>query len=467
MEMENNSWLPTLQKALDQRFTWLTTSEAPKLHNSLRQFYSAYSALYNILLTKGLVKPDPYKNESRVTELAMPDIGAFNEAHKHDQFSLRLANFDNQLDYIVNFYTLSVDTLTQDKIKILLAVIKFIDWLRMTPDSTSPNTQVMASIIATERQRPTFDPLSAKNFGESLKKLEVMTKEIAAILKEFSDYNREFYKAEVREQLLSKMPRSEMTVSAIKKKFAVVLKGRPFYVELIEEILNEDFSPDSAKLQIKILKSLATEAAAEEKKAPKKPESFKPYLIEGLNAIGSTGVTLGEILPKLELNHKLYQNKKKSLREKIKEILASIVNKEADPVVYSGESIDPNKKDGIVKESIAYNQFLVEFEKKSKILKALVAQGPAASKLEAMEEPQLVELLERNIRDMQIYHRQLAFLDEFFKSGVDKEDKARVKGIKPDLSTIKNAVSKAAGKKLDYLAAKEEAAQFKKLGISL
>ena len=111
--------------------------------------------MYNILLNKGTVKPDPYKNESKVTDLVMPEIGAFIETNKHDQFSLRLANYDNQLDYIVNFYTLSCEKLTQDKIKILLAVVKFIDWVRPTPDSSSPNTQMMAGIITAERQRPT------------------------------------------------------------------------------------------------------------------------------------------------------------------------------------------------------------------------------------------------------------------------------------------------------------------------
>jgi hypothetical protein len=465
--MAENSWLPTLKKALDQRYAWLSGSELPKLRGSFRQFYTAYSTLYNILLTKGTIKPDPYKNESKVSDLVMPETSAFSEANKHDQFSLRLANYDNQLDYIVNFYTLSAEALTQDKIKILLAVIKFIDWVRMTPDTSSPNTQVMADIITAERQRPTFDPLAAKNFGESLKKLEVATKEIIALLKEFSDYNREDYKAEVREQLLSNMGRAEMTIPHIKKNFHGVFKNRPFYTELIEEILKEDFSPDALSLQKKVLKSLAVEGASESNEKPKRQESFKPYLIEGLNAIGSIGMTLGDILSKIEVNHKLYQNKKKSLGEKIKELFAAILNKEPESVVYSGETADPNKNGGIIKETISYNHFREELEKKSKILRALAAQGPAASKLEVMEEAQLCELLDRNIRDIHVFHRQLSFLDEFFKSGVDKEDKGKVKGIKPELSTIKNAVSKATGKKLDYLAAQEEAAQFKKLGIDL
>ncbi|MDR1470482.1 MAG: hypothetical protein LBT00_14470 [Spirochaetaceae bacterium] len=465
--MADNSWLPVLKEALDQRHAWLSGSELPKLRGSLRQFYAAYSTLYNILVSRGTIKPDPYKNESKVANLVMPETCAFNETNQLDQFSLRLANYDNQLDYIVNFYTLSGETITQETVKILLAVVRFIDWAHTTPDSSSPNTQMMAGIIATERQRPASDPLSAKNFDESLKKLEAATKEITRLLKEFSDYNREFYKAEVREQLISNMHQSELTISNIKKKFPGVFKGRPFYAELIEEILKEDFSPSAQMLQKKVLKSLAVEGAAQSKEPAKKPESCKPYLIEGLNAIGSAGMTLGEIFAKLELNHKLYQNKKKSFGEKIKEIFAAILNKEPEPIVYSGESIDPNKNGGMMKETIPYNQFRDELEKKSKILRALAVQGSAASKLEVMEETQLSELLDRNTRDLQIYLRQLSFLDEFFKSGVDKEDKGKVKGIKPELSTIRNAVSKALSKKQDYMAAQEEVAQFKKLGIGL
>jgi hypothetical protein len=418
-------------------------------------------------VSKGIIKADPYKNDSKVSDLVMPEIGMLTETNKHDQFSVRLANYDNQLDYIVNFYTLSVETLTQDKVKILLAVIKFIDWPRILPDSPSYNTQAMASIITTERQRPSFDPLSAKNFGDNLKKLEVTTKELITLLKEFSDYNREYYKFAVREQITADMHRSEMTIPNIKKKFADVFKGKPFYPELIEDILKEDYSPDAPVLQKKVLKSLAIEESVEDKEKVKLPESFKPYLIEGLNAIGSAGITLGEVLTKVEFNHQLYQNKKKSLGEKIKDIFAAILNKDPEPVVYSGESVDPNKNDGTSKETIPYNQFREDIDKKSKILRALAAQGSAAAKLDAMQENQLTDLLDRNIREMQVYHRQLSFLDDFFKSRVDEADRDKIKGIKPELSTIKNAISKATSKKHDYLASQEEVEQFKKLGIGL
>jgi hypothetical protein len=462
--MADDIWYSALQKALTQRYEWLSNEEIPKLRDGFRQFYLAYATLYSVLLSKGTIAADPYKNESKVSELVMPEIGLLNENNRHDQFSLRLANYDNQLDYIVNFHTLSVDALPQDKIKILLAVVKFIDWLHPTPDSPSHNTQAMSNIITAVRQHP-YDPLSAKTFNESLKKLESVTKEITLLLKEFSDYNREEYKYSVREHITVNMTPAEITLANIKKKFPGVFKGKPFYAELIEELVKEDTSSDAPLLQKKVLKSLEVETELQE--IEKEPASFKPYLIEGINIMGSGGMTLEEVLGKLEINHRLFQNKKKSFGETIRKLFAAIINKESDPIIYNCESTDPNRNGGLIKEKIPYNQFYDEIEKKSKVLRAVTANGAAAEKLEVMEENQLVDLLDRNIRDMQVYLRQLTFFDGFFKSEVDAADKDKVKGIKPELSTLKNAVSKAVSKRQDYLAAQEEAAQFKKLGIEM
>jgi hypothetical protein len=465
--MVENAWYSALQEALSQRYAWLANSEIPKLRDSFRQFHMAYATVYGILVSKDAVTTDPYKNESKVSDLAMPEIGSLNEANKHDQFSLRMANFDNQLDYIVNFYMLAVDTLTQDKIKILVAMVKFIDWVHTTPDSPSQNTQAMANIITMVRQHP-YDPLTAKNFTESLKKLENTSKEIIALLKEFSDYHREMYKATIREQITRNMSASEITLANIKKKFPVVFKGKPFYTELIEDLVKEDTSSDAPVLQKKVLKSLAVgDAAEDEKKKEKQPVSFKSYLIEGLNVMGSAGSTLEEILAKVEINHRLLQNKKKSLGEKIKELFAAIMNKESETFVYVCETADPNRNGSLVKEKIPYYHFRGELERKGKILRAIAVNGTAAAKLEVMDENQLVDLLERNIRELHVYHRQLSFFDDFFKAEIGTEDRGKVKGIKPELSTLTSAISKASAKKYDYIAAKEEAAQFKKLGIEV
>ena len=320
----------------------------------------------------------------------------------------------------------------------------------------------MAGIITRERQNPS-DPVTARNFADALHRLEASTKELSNLLKPFSDYNREAYKMEIRQSISAAMTPETATAMNIKKKFSQVFPGKPFYTELVEELINEDYSPEAESLRQKLLAKLAVEGKKAADPKSKTPASYKPLLIEGLNAIGSAGATLEEILLKLDGNHEVHQNKKKTFGEKIKVVLAKVFNKEPDAVIYICESIDPDK--GPVRDKIDYQQFRDDIAKKSKILLAVAAKGTAAAKLESMQEAQLMELLDRNIRDLQIFHRQLDALDDFFKTEADADDRAKIRGIKPELSTIKNAVSKATNKKHDFMAVREEAEQFKQLGI--
>jgi hypothetical protein len=83
-----------------------------------------------------------------------------------------------------------------------------------------------------------------------------------------------------------------------------------------------------------------------------------------------------------------------------------------------------------------------------------------------MEEAQLLGILERNIREVQSLHKTLSAMDDFFKAAVDKEGRDKIRGIKPDLGAIKNAIVKANQKRYEYSAQKEEEEQFKRLGIN-
>jgi hypothetical protein len=49
---------------------------------------------------------------------------------------------------------------------------------------------------------------------------------------------------------------------------------------------------------------------------------------------------------------------------------------------------------------------------------------------------------------------------------VDKEDRDKIRGIKPELGTIKNAILRANSKRHEYSAQKEEEEQLKRLGVS-
>ena len=82
-----------------------------------------------------------------------------------------------------------------------------------------------------------------------------------------------------------------------------------------------------------------------------------------------------------------------------------------------------------------------------------------------MQEEQLAGFLDKNIRELQSLHKTLSALDDFFKAEVDREDREKIKGIKPELGGIKNAILRANSKRHEYSARKEEEEQLKRLGV--
>jgi hypothetical protein len=103
-------------------------------------------------------------------------------------------------------------------------------------------------------------------------------------------------------------------------------------------------------------------------------------------------------------------------------------------------------------------------DRKARSLTNITRSGWA--KLESLQDEQLIGFLEKSLRDVQTLHKTLSLLDDYFKVTADKEDRDKVKGIKPELATMKNAIIKANQKRHEYTAQKEEAEQFKRLGIS-
>jgi hypothetical protein len=458
--MAQEEFMTALKNAIDSRQTWFERSELPKLKEEFRTFHSSVSSLYLLFVQKGQITEDPYKNDMKLNDIGIPpESGAIAENSIRDQLGLRLSALDNQLDFLCNFYEYTIPQFSQNKIKIMLGIIRYIDWPRLTPESQSFTTRALAQVLTDARRSVVSEQVSAKLLTDSIHSLEKGTKVILSSLKQISDFNREIYKYDLRLRLTSKM--SDANLANIKKRMAAEMPSVPFYQELVEEILNEDFSRDSDSLQEKLLNKLAV---AGEKKVTKGTVSFKPVLIDGLNAIGACSATLQEIKEKIEQNHDVLAAQAKGFFIKIKKLLAQMSNKESEPVIYELEYADP-LKGAPVKEKLNYKIFYMELEKRISILVALALNGSASKKLSGMEENQLIEILHQNIKNVQKLHGTLTGLDEYFKKEVDKSERVKIKEIKPELSALKSAQAKAQEKLQEYNSLKEEDEQFKRLGI--
>jgi len=454
------NFIETLQEVLALRKDWLERSKLGKLKEELRIFHASFAALYNIYLKKKLINEDPYKQEAKISELEIPESGAFNEVKRVEQLSIRLANFDNQLDFLVNFYQLGVDFLNLDRIKRIVGLIRYIDWVSFFPDSQSPMTKALADM--TNLSKAGVDQLTLGIIGESLTRLSKTTVSAMNTLKELNTYYRENYKLTVRQNITQNMSASDATLENIRKKMPSVMPGSPFYKELIEEIIKEEYSESGQDLRDVLLNSL--KVAETKQKAVKPVVNYKNILLDGIVAIGGASNTLIEICAKFDENQTVMDSRKKSFFEKVKELIRQITNAEPEEVFYDIEYLDATK--GIpVKEKVNFHRFMDELNKKIKFLGSFV-RGPAYNKLSAMSEEQITGYLEKNINEVQALHRTLSALDDFFKTNVEANDREKIKGIKPELSALKNTYVKANQIRYDYSAQKEEEEQMKRLGLN-
>jgi len=188
-------------------------------------------------------------------------------------------------------------------------------------------------------------------------------------------------------------------------------------------------------------------------------------LIDGLRGLGTLSFSLDDTLHKLDENSALLESEKNGVWDKLRRLIQQMFNKETDPIQYALEYLDPIK--GTSKtENLNYTNFRQEAERKSRFLASLANKASSVyKKMEAATDEQALAILSKNIEELQSIHKVMAALDEFFKSEASREDRERVRGIKPELSAIKNGIVKANQKRHEYIAQKEEQEQMKRLGI--
>jgi hypothetical protein len=438
--VDTDEWYASFKQALEKKRDWLLGVRIPELKRKFGEFHNTFSILYSALLQKNYIVKDPYKTETPASGLRVPETKSFFEPKKREEFSLRLAKYDNQLEYIVTFYEFSLDTLKPDKIRILRAIIWFIEWKNLSLTSPSLNTQAIAEIFFNLRNRA-ISKILLKNLEACFDDLYSCAAYMDKILYEISDYQHEAYKGNIRASITANME-GPVTIDSIKNVFYTMFPGDVFQPALIQELLNEDSSPDN-NIRASVLAKLAVvdPAMQDFDDAP----SFKSLLIEGFNTLGSTAGTFHEIVGKIEYNHGIYRRKRRSLSESLLILFKLLLKKKRHSDLYECELVGSFSSRV---EIIDHHLFLEKLNEKIRELRTIV-KYPA--KLEQMDEDELLNYLNRNMRDIQKHHRLLIALDKFFRTKVAGEQKSRIKGMRPELTTIKNALSKVSVKYEHYL----------------
>jgi hypothetical protein len=466
---DSEAFVRQLEERLDAQRDKLDRTDLVKLRENCKLFQSAFTGMSAILHKKGVLGEDPYKYDLKISEVTTPSESPFSESEKVDQMTVRVSQYESYLEFLNSYYQFSCDFLTMGRIKRLLALARYFNFSQFSETATQPNTRALAEIAAMVKGGT--DKLSAGLIADSVGQLDKASRDIVNGLKALTEYHKERYKLELRQIVMPGLQidadmaigRRDEAMRLIKRKFAEVSSEKPFYPELVEELLQEDFSSDGPALREALLKKLAP---AQEKKAEGIQEkSYKGLIVDGVRSLSSASFALEEAVAKLQENSNLLASFDQGLGARLKRMIKKLFSPEDKGIVYELEFMDHVTGTRSV-EALDFKAFIDETAKKARFLASFAQRGGASAKrLEGMVEEQAYQFLQRNVGELQRTLRIFAALDEFFKTETPAEAKAKVKLVRTECTTIKGAVIKANQKKHEYVAQREEREQMKRLGI--
>ena len=442
-----------------------------RLLPQLQQNYAALGSVVKIfrtnVLKKGLVYDDPYKYDSRMSEIKVPSNEGFADSERAAVIGSRLAQYQTMLDFLANSYQFNCSFLTPQRISAMLALNKTFQWSSLNDNSTLPNTRAIAEIC--KSLHSVSDTLTGGLLRDSLGHLARLDTDINKTLRQLARLHREEYKLTVRKNIPSdfKVTQDELDspikiLKTLKKTLSANDEKLPFYHDLVLEVLKEDYGNDSAHLQQEVLKHLNI-AHKEDTKTNKK-ENMRPVLITGLRILGTTGNHFDNCLAKIMFNQDVLYKAHTTIFTKFLAALRRAFNmeeKKHEVTLLIKDPISNLQK----KEIIIIEDFTENLAKIIRIFKAFSSgTSDIQQRLTGMNNEQLLEVVNKYIVICNGYLKTLGGLDDYYKAA-DLTLRSKMKGIKIELTTIRNAVIKANQCRAEYNASVEEYSNMKELGL--
>ena len=107
-------------------------------------------------------------------------------------------------------------------------------------------------------------------------------------------------------------------------------------------------------------------------------------------------------------------------------------------------------------ETIDFRKFVEGARRKASLFEALIQPDSVSlARLREASEQQIDDFLKKNIGELQLLHRRLQGLGELFRQESPEERIEQLKGIRIELSGLKNCIVRANRRRWEYAASKE------------
>ena len=459
-----------LEQALARRGDQLQSHELDSLKEELRTYQAAFEGLTDLLHRNGIVAEDPYGHEHKIGSVSTPENTPVAENEKEHKLSARLSYYRAMLDFVNNYYQFNLDMITIAELRQLGEMVMFWKWPKLAPTADHYSTQLLGQYV--QRLRGSSDSMASGIAQENLNQLIRSQRNIAGLLKTISQYHRERYKLQVRKYVTDQMDlpniepgRIDGTVSEVKRRYKGSEIREPFYPELIREVIEEDCTDAGVEAREFKLQGLGEEHNREQKKR-KKDDSLKKSLFDAVRAIAASSRHLEEAITKLRETSEAYQSRRRSLWARIRRWLIKSAQGEPPSTTYT-VTYSEITTSAEHREEVDFDALMHKIDHKARQLAAIQTPGSrAAARIESASEDQILAFLTKTIEQVQMYHRTLNALDQYFKRNMPEEQKNRIRGVKIELSNVRTCITNANQLRQDYVSLKEEKEQMRKLGVT-
>lgn len=470
--MTDTEYLEKLEAALQRKEHELEKQEIPFFKDHLRTFQASVAGIQKMLLDKGLIKEDPYHYEQKTSELKIPPNDPFPEGEKQTQISIRLAAYAEQLDFLINFYSLNTTSINLRTIKTILGLVDYVKWSDFSPNSSMTMTRYTAQMV--DRLHQSDDPMASKVLQSSISALRDRSQDIRRSLKKINDYQREIYKLRIRQQVLpfsgvtEKDYQGNAAAALLKVKHA--LEEHPgavdgFYRELVQEILDEDFGSHGSDLKARVLAVLHVDETVLQKKKEDPAVRQRKLLMICVTGLAVADPQIELLLSKLRDNSKILENRRKTFGQKLAHWISQVFKSDKGGTEYEIEYRDPVSTLKKV-ETLDFSDFMKTLQQKWSLYRSLSDHGSAAyQKTENSPEDQVYDFVAKNISELKILYKRIVGLDTYFKVNASDEDRNSIRGLKVEAATLKRIIGTLSRDLNEYVSYRDEVAQFRKMGI--
>lgn len=468
---ENSEFNKKIIEAAEERIAYLDTSELPKLQEAYRLHLTCVRNLFESLVNKNLIIPDPYKKEKKISEVVKIDNSDFNENERAVVLGTRCSDYESMVDFVCNYMKFSVNQLNMDRIRNLLELNATFNWGNLTENSPRPNTKGLAIVI--KQLRNGAPPILHSLIKDTTHKTVEALNEINNGLKKLAEFQKEVYKIDIRRNIfesasfdLEKYSATPaMLMAEIKRAYPSSMGSRPFSNELISEVVAEETAPDKEQRRERLLASFQTE-----KKNTVKKEAtvdIHDMLMESIRLLGTSADQLDIILSKILANHDVIQSEHNTLGDKFSKFIRKLFGLSEPSIDYEVVITDKHTE-AKKREKINFNAFSENLSKRIRYFSSFsVKNTPGYNKISAMPEEKSLEFLNIQISEFKKLTVLLEALDEHFKTIALAPDRNKIRGIKIELTSLNNIIVKVNQHRAEYVAFKEEQIQMEKLGIKL